>query len=96
MGSFEDALYCWRKRTRIWSDINSGPLLASGLGALHLESCEEVAEEDVYGNPAINPAALPGAVDVRRALALVWRVMLFWLAIGILMVAAHLAGFIAR
>lgn len=96
MGSFEDALYCWRKRTGMWSDINSGPLLASGLGALHLESCEDNTVLDAYGNTAINPAALPGAVDVRRAVALVWRVMLFWLAIGILMVAAHLAGFIAR
>jgi len=96
MGSFEDALYCWRKRAGMWSDINSGPLLASGLGALHLDSCEDSSEQDAYGNTAISPAALPGAVDVRRAVALVWRVMLFWLAIGILMVAAHLAGFIAR
>jgi len=96
MGSFEDALHCWRKRAGIWSDINSGPLLASGLGALHLDSCEDAGEQDAYGNTSIPPAALPGAVDVRRALALVWRVMLFWLAIGILMVGAHLAGFITR
>jgi adenosylcobinamide-phosphate synthase len=96
MGSFEDALYCWRRQAGMWSDINSGPLLASGLGALHLDSSEQGNEEDVYGNPSINPAALPGAMDVRRAVALVWRVMLFWLAVGVLMVGAHLAGFIAR
>lgn len=96
MGSFEDALYCWRRQAGMWSDINSGPLLASGFGALHLETSEQDGEEDVYGNPSINPASLPGAVDVRRAVALVWRVMLFWLAIGILMVGAHLAGLFAR
>jgi cobalamin biosynthesis protein CobD/CbiB len=39
---------------------------------------------------------LPDANDVRRALALVWRVLLFWLVIGLLMVAAHIAGFISR
>jgi adenosylcobinamide-phosphate synthase len=95
MGSFEDALYCWRREAHMWSDINSGPLLASGLGALHLDICE-TGEEDAYGNTAINPATLPNAGDVRRAVALVWRVMLFWLAIGMLMVGAHLAGFFAR
>lgn len=96
MGSFEDALYCWRRRAGMWSDIGSGPLLTTGLGALRLETCEEPAEEDAYGNAALNPATLPDANDVRRALALVWRVLLFWLVIGLLMVAAHIAGFISR
>jgi len=95
MGSFEDALHCWRRQASMWSDISSGPLLASGLGALHLDTCED-GEKDAYGNLAINPAALPGAGDVRRAVALVWRVMLFWLAVGLLMAAAHLAGFFTR
>lgn len=96
MGSFEDALYCWRRRAHMWSDLSSGPLLGSGLGALHLDTCEPTGEQDVYGNTALNPDALPSANDVRRALALVWRVLLFWLVIGTLMSAAHLAGFITR
>jgi adenosylcobinamide-phosphate synthase len=91
MGSFEDALHCWRRQAGMWSDISSGPLLASGLGALHLDTCEN-SEEDAYGNTAINPATLPGAADVQRAVALVWRVMLFWLVVGLLMAGAHLAG----
>jgi adenosylcobinamide-phosphate synthase len=95
MGSFEDALHCWRRQAGMWSDLSSGPLLASGLGALHLDSCED-REEDAYGNTAINPATLPGASDVQRAVALVWRVMLFWLVVGLLMAGAHLAGFFTR
>lgn len=95
MGSFEDALHCWRREAGMWSGLSSGPLLASGLGALHLDSCEE-GEKDAYGNAAINPATLPQAADVRRAVALVWRVMLFWLAVGMLMAGAHLAGFFTR
>jgi len=95
MGSFEDALHCWRRQAGMWSGLSSGPLLASGLGALHLDTCEE-GEEDAYGNTAINPATLPGAADVRRAVALVWRVMLFWLVVGLLMAVAHLAGFFTR
>ena len=95
MGSFEDALHCWRRQAGMWSGLSSGPLLASGLGALHLDTCED-GEEDAYGNAAINPATLPGAADVRRAVALIWRVMLFWLVVGLLMAAAHLAGFFTR
>lgn len=93
MGSFEDALHCWRRRAGMWSDINSGPLLASGLGAMHLESCEETEQEDVYGNRLVAPAILPDAGHVRRVVALVWRVLLFWLVVAILMAGAHLAGF---
>jgi len=96
MGSFEDALHCWRRRAGMWSDISSGPLLASGLGALHLDTCEDGSKEDLYGNTAISPASLPDANDVRRAVALVWRVLLFWLAVGLLMTGAHLAGFFTR
>jgi adenosylcobinamide-phosphate synthase len=95
MGSFEDALHCWRRQAGMWSDLSSGPLLASGLGALHLDTDED-SEEDAYGNTAINPATLPGAADVQRAVALVWRVMLFWLVVGLLMTGAHLAGFFTR
>jgi adenosylcobinamide-phosphate synthase len=32
MGSFEDALHCWRRMAGMWSDISSGPLLASVSG----------------------------------------------------------------
>ncbi len=95
MGSFEDALHCWRRQAGMWSGLSSGPLLASGMGALHLDTCED-GEKDAYGNMAIDPASLPDAGDVRRAVALVWRVMLFWLAVGLLMAGAHLAGFFTR
>ncbi len=70
MGSFEDALHCWRRQAGMWSDINSGPLLASGLGAMHLESCEE-QQEDAYGNRLVSQTVLPDAGDVRRVVALV-------------------------
>lgn len=93
MGSFEDALHCWRQRMAIWSDINSGPLLASGFGALHMQYCETPGETTEYDGRAAELAVVPDAGHVRRVVALVWRVLLLWLAIGILMAGAHLAGF---
>jgi adenosylcobinamide-phosphate synthase len=96
MGSFEDALHCWRRSAGMWSDINSGPLLASGMGAMHLDVCDDGEREDVYGNRVITPTLLPDAGHVRRVMALVWRVLLFWLAVDVLMVGAHLFGLLMR
>ena len=95
MGSFEDALHCWRKRVGVWSDINSGPLLASGLGAMHMQSCDISADEGEYEEQSLELTVVPDAGHVRRAVALVWRVLLLWLVVGILMAGAHLAGFIS-
>jgi hypothetical protein len=38
---------------------------------------------------------IPDAGHINRVVALIWRVLLLWLAVGILMAGAHLAGFIA-
>lgn len=95
MGSFEDALHSWRRRVGVWSDINSGPLLASGFGAMHMEECEISPEEGDYDEKPTEFCAVADATDVQRVVALVWRVLLFWLGVGILMAGAHLAGFIA-
>ena len=91
MGSFEDALHCWRQRVGVWSDINSGPLLASGFGAMHLQECDTGLEGEYEERPA-DLAVIPDASHVQRAMALVWRVLLFWLGVGVLMAGAHLAG----
>lgn len=93
MGSFEDALHCWRKRVGVWSDINSGPLLASGFGAMHMQICE-VTEEGEFEERTSDLTVIPDAGHVHRAVALVWRVLLLWLVVGVLMTGAHLVGFI--
>lgn len=96
MGSFEDALHSWRKRVGVWSDINSGPLLASGFGAMHMQSGDVSANEGEYEEQSLEFTVVPDAGHVRRAVALVWRVLLLWLVVGILMAGAHLAGFISN
>jgi adenosylcobinamide-phosphate synthase len=95
MGSFEDALHCWRRRMGAWSDINSGPLLASGFGALHMQNCEMMEEVDEYEERAIGLSVIPNSSHIRSVVALVWRVLLFWLAVGLLMAGAHLVGLFA-
>ena len=95
MGSFEEALHCWRRQMGIWSDINSGPLLASGFGAMHMQNCEASADVADYDVPLSGLSVIPDASHVRGVVALVWRVLLFWLAIGVLMTVAHVFGLFA-
>ena len=92
MGSFEDALHCWRRHVGAWSDINSGPLLASGFGAMHMQNCEAMGEIGEYDERTPVLSVIPDATHVRGVVALVWRVLLFWLMVGLLMTGAHLAG----
>jgi adenosylcobinamide-phosphate synthase len=95
MGSFEDALHCWRRRIGVWSDINSGPLLASGFGAMHMQNCEVVSETVEFDDGQPELSVVPDAGHVRRVVALIWRVLLLWLCIGVLMAGAHVAGLIS-
>lgn len=91
MGSFEDALHSWRRQAGMWSDINSGPLLASGFGAMHMHTGEDLEDEDAIGVRPLR-MGIADASHVRRVVALVWRVLLFWLAIATLMTVAHVSG----
>jgi adenosylcobinamide-phosphate synthase len=95
MGSFEDALRCWRRQMGAWSDINSGPLLASGFGAMHMQNCDAVADAGEYEDRVATLTVVPDASHIRGVVALVWRVLLFWLVVGILMTGAHLFGLFA-
>lgn len=95
MGSFEDALHCWAKRVSVWGDINSGPLLASGFGAMHMQICEPTTDSSEYEETASVLTVIPDAHHVRGVVALVWRVLLMWLAVGVLMSGAHLMGLIS-
>jgi len=95
MGSFEEALHCWRRRMHVWSDINSGPLLASGFGAMHMQNCEAMGDVSDYDAVPDGLSVIPDASHIRGVVALVWRVLLFWLVIGLLMSAAHLFAVVA-
>jgi adenosylcobinamide-phosphate synthase len=62
---------------------------------MHMQSCDVSADEGEYEEQSLELTVIPDAGHVRRAVALVWRVMLLWLVVGILMAGAHLAGFVS-
>lgn len=92
MGNFEDALRCWRYQTRAPADDATAPLLAAGLGALQLLSCEDLPQTGGQDAGMAATLAVPEADHVQRTVALLWRVLLFWLGVAVLMLIAGAFG----
>ena len=105
VGNFEDAVFCWRNRVRHWADPSRGILLAAGTGALgvRLGPASRVASESA--TQAGLDAAATGAFDalsdimpgveaspaaMRSAVGLVWRSMLLWMILLLLLSVAGL------
>jgi adenosylcobinamide-phosphate synthase len=84
MGSFEDALRCWRYQAGVWSFNNSAALLASGFGAVQMQSCEPAPDGDATIGGLSVTTVVPGASHVQRSAALVRRVLVFWLVSALL------------
>jgi cobalamin biosynthesis protein CobD/CbiB len=97
VGDFEDAVYCWRTQAASWASqeggMHAGIVLASGAGALGvtiggslpmLGSEPEFRPELGVGDAA-DPDVLPSAAG------LVWRALVLWLLLMLLLTLANLA-----
>lgn len=93
VGDFEDAIYCWRTQANQWSLPDEGILLASGAGALGT----------IIGGPLTGPTGEPefrpelgigepaDADILPSAIGLVWRALLVWLVLLLLLTLAYWA-----
>ncbi|HEX7273197.1 MAG TPA: CobD/CbiB family protein [Casimicrobiaceae bacterium] len=93
VGDFEDAIYCWRTQAKQWTSQHEGILLASAAGALGA----------IIGGPVTGPTGEPefrpelGLGDpadadlLPSAVGLVWRALLVWLALVLLVTLAYWA-----
>ncbi len=97
VGDFEDAAWCWRTQPRAWArhegGLEAGIVLASGAGALGVQlggplamlGAEPLGRPDVgLGDPP-EPEVLPSAIG------LVWRALILWLLIVLLLTLANWA-----
>ena len=93
VGDFEDAIYCWRAQAKQWPSIHDGILLASGAGALGVQVGGPMT--DSTGEPEFRPelgVGEPADVDIMpSATGLVWRALLVWLALLLLLTVAYWA-----
>ena len=97
VGNFEDAIYAWRNFAHRWDDQATGIILATGGGAIGtrlgspVEKAASVPQTDTVVLDSASPEAesLPGEEPSVRALqstvGLVWRSLLLWLLLLLLL-----------
>jgi adenosylcobinamide-phosphate synthase len=92
-GDFEDAVYCWRTQARAWPSLLEGILLASGAGALGCAIggmlTAETGEPEFRSELGLGEVADVDAMP--SATGLVWRALLVWLVLVLLLTLANWA-----
>lgn len=80
------ALDCWRRQAPAWDSPNAGPVMAAGAGALGVRLGGAAPYEGQWHErPPLGAGEVPGPLQVRRALRLVQRAVLLWLAAVLLL-----------
>jgi adenosylcobinamide-phosphate synthase len=104
VGNFEDAIYAWRNFAHRWTDEARGIILAAGGGAMGVrlgtpqENAPRVLPADaaVVDSSDMEAEALPGEEPGIRALqstvGLVWRALLLWMMLLLLLSGAVWLG----
>lgn len=93
VGDFEDALYCWRTQAASWADRVQGIVLASGAGALGVKLGDTVGEPEVGAfRPELGTGEAADGDYAISAVGLVWRALVLWLVILLVVQLANWAG----
>jgi adenosylcobinamide-phosphate synthase len=101
VGNFEGAVYGWRYLTQKWSDSLSAVILAAGSGALGVRLGEPMSEPDSSealrmaeaGEPVIYEVGLdPTERTMRSAVGLVWRLVIAWMTLLLMLTIAPWLG----
>ena len=91
VGNFEDTIYCWRTQASGWPDPEEGILLASGAGALGVRLGMPLPQGGVLEDRAELGVGDEADADfMQSAVGLVWRSVVFWLILLLLLSLASL------
>ncbi|HTS54471.1 MAG TPA: CobD/CbiB family protein [Burkholderiales bacterium] len=92
-GDFEDALQCWRGQSQAWLDPQTGVILASGAGALGVKLGGPLPKQGgVDYRPQLGTGEDPDANYMQSALGLIWRTLVIWLIVLLLVTLARWVG----
>ena len=101
VGNFEGAVYAWRYLTQKWADPLSAVILAAGGGALGVRLGEPLSEPDSdealrmaeAGEPLVYEVGLePTERSMRSAVGLVWRLVIAWMILLLMLTIALWLG----
>lgn len=104
VGNFEDAVYAWRNFAHRWADEARGIILAAGGGAMGVRlgtpnenACKPLPADaatvdltDAY--PEVLPGEEPNARALQSTVGLVWRALLLWMVLLLLLSSAVWLG----
>ena len=95
VGNFEDAIYCWRTQASAWPDPEGGIVLASGAGALGVRLGMPVSQFDIsIERPELGIGDAADIDFMQSAVGLVWRALVFWLIMLLLLSLASMASWV--
>jgi len=94
VGNFEDAVYCWRTQSASWHDPEAGIILASGAGALGVRLGMPVTQLDSVERPEMGIGDRADIDFMQSAVGLVWRAMVFWLILLLLLTLASMVSWV--
>lgn len=93
VGNFEDTAYCWRTQAASWPDPEAGILLASGAGALGVRLGMPIPQGGLpFDRPELGVGDDADTDFMQSAIGLVWRSVVFWLILMLMMTLASLLG----
>jgi adenosylcobinamide-phosphate synthase len=92
-GDFEDAIACWRGQAQTWPDPATGVILASGAGALDVRLGGALPKEGGANyRPELGTGDDPDANYMHSAAGLIWRTLVIWMIVLVLLTLARWAG----
>ncbi len=93
VGNFEDTAYCWRNQAQNWPDPEAGIILSGGAGALGVRLGQTIVlDQQPVFRPELGIGDEADADFMQSAVGLVWRALVFWLFLLMLLTVANLLG----
>lgn len=93
VGDFEDTLYCWRSQAANWPDGEAGIILASGAGSLGVRLGMIIPQDGLpLDRPELGIGDDADADFMQSAIGLVWRSVVFWLILLMMLSLANFLG----
>jgi len=93
VGDFEDAMYCWRSQAEQWAQRGMGIVLASGAGAMGVKLGDTIPGRDgTEHRPELGLGDEADADYLDSAVSMVWRALVLWLVLLLLLTLARWTG----